>query len=254
MRIRSFFTLIELLVVIAIIAILAAMLLPVLGRARISAKRISGANNMSQMVRGFVLYADDCNGILPRSNQHPWGFGPWYWMMDHSGEVFDNRVIAEEYDFVQVTAHPVLATPPITNPPNTRVDFLAASWHYLPGYVSPAFVATTEPASGPVRLSRASGQSQMMQDMLIHALGHAPPWRYQGVQMRRIGDRHVEGGPTNPSHVFYGAPSASPDDVIGAYCGYYDGAVVLEKMADFKWALWNGWGGGLYFGHMQAEK
>jgi prepilin-type N-terminal cleavage/methylation domain-containing protein/prepilin-type processing-associated H-X9-DG protein len=64
MRPRGF-TLIELLVVIAIIAILAAILFPVLSRAEEAAKRASCQSNMKQMGNAFRSYADDWTGELP---------------------------------------------------------------------------------------------------------------------------------------------------------------------------------------------
>ena len=59
------FTLIELLVVVAIIAILAAILLPALHRAKAVAKRISCASNLKQLSMANYSYVDDMNEYFP---------------------------------------------------------------------------------------------------------------------------------------------------------------------------------------------
>jgi len=254
------FSLVELLIVIAVIAMLIALTLPAINKARMQAVRLQGSNNMRQMILGFITYAYDNKDTLPKSNQHVWGFGPWYFYVNNSGDRVDLVSIARAYGFADATAHPVISTPKITDPANNgSAGFLATSWHYLPGYYAPGQYATTIVASGPLRAS-AGSRYQMMQDMLIHARGHGAPLRWQAIQVEAAAVRRIEGGPSNPSHAFFGTidnnlypdqPASNARQVLGAYCGYYDGAVVFAKTSEFSWALWNPWGGGLYFGHKQ---
>src|SRR5215471_13885965 len=62
---RPAFTLIELLVVIAIIAILAAMLLPALTRAKLRAQAVQCVNNNRQLMFSWRMYGEDNRDVLP---------------------------------------------------------------------------------------------------------------------------------------------------------------------------------------------
>ena len=86
---RDGFTLIELLVVIAIIAILAAMLLPALSRAKLKAQGISCMNNTKQITLAWIIWSGDNSEVLLDSRA---------WM---SGDVSDPG----SFDFVDVDSN-----------------------------------------------------------------------------------------------------------------------------------------------------
>lgn len=68
-KVSTGFSLVELLVVIAVVAILAALLLPALGRAKQNAKRGACVGNLKQINVALLMYADDSNDTSPTLGQ-----------------------------------------------------------------------------------------------------------------------------------------------------------------------------------------
>ncbi|HTV43291.1 MAG TPA: DUF1559 domain-containing protein [Candidatus Sulfotelmatobacter sp.] len=116
-RVIKGFTLIELLVVIAIIAILAAILLPVISKSEEQARTIQCINNMKQLALAWITYANDNNDFLP----HNWALGnnpPLSWC---SGNVNVQFTPGDIFDITNGTLFPYVLDIPVYHCPDAQL-------------------------------------------------------------------------------------------------------------------------------------
>lgn len=157
------FTLIELLVVISIVALLLGVLLPALGGARTSAKRVKCASHQRQIGLALHAYAVDADDRLPPSYDNNDQFVA---SLFYRPGVYDLRPYVADYltDF-SVWECPATPTPAfIDDPANTRAAGCYGTYGYYPGRSRPTFGLTDGVPDTLNHLGSASGLT-MLQDV-----------------------------------------------------------------------------------------
>ncbi len=159
------FTLIELLVVIAIIAILAALLLPALSRAKLKAQQTQCLNNLRELQTGWLMYVHDQNDALPLNAQEKATYSANA-STTNSWVVGDATYSADFSYLKQGTIYSYVGNPAVYHCPsdhslvNNTNTLRTRSYsldYYLNGAIDPNYAAFLEPSAFVGMATRYSG-------------------------------------------------------------------------------------------------
>ncbi len=223
------FTLIELLVVISVIALLVAILLPALSRARISAQEMQCKSSLRQLVIAATSSATDSAGQFPTRGDHlnnqtfPYWASHGAWHPLGRGQYADSRFIWDDYldDYTGETGSRSIYCPLMPEGVGLTYEeaWPNAQGNHTWGYAYLAHAIDDWRWQGsespPENLEAPSDQS-IWTDITIGVIGQ----RWLLVPHTVSGKGWYSGGPT--------VPEASSNTPQGTHAGRVDGSVALE--------------------------